>query len=156
MKPAAGVVISLLMLPAAVRADVWPPPDEPCTRQKVEKADEYCADYTTSYQDVWGCTKDPTANPAPTDPQLCRQSTDAARQACCTGWLAAGWSYRCKTKYNGPWYHVLWCRARQPGDPAPVKEDGGCTIGRGAAGGAAGLALIAVVLVLSLLRQRRR
>jgi hypothetical protein len=42
---------------------------------------------------------------------------------CCNGWIAAGWQYRCKT-YGATGYSVLWCRARQAGDPSPPEQPG--------------------------------
>ena len=118
-KALSGLVAVLWLAPAPVRADV-PPPDgfqESCTRASQEKANEYCTLYAGSYKDLWGCTTDKINTPP--DPSKCGDSSQMA--VCCNGWLAAGWTYRCKT-YGASAFQAMWCRARQPTDPP--KPDG--------------------------------
>ncbi len=175
-KALAGLVAVLWLVPAVALADV-PPPDgfeESCTRAKQEKPNEFCATYAGSYKDLWGCTTDKVNTPP--DPQKCGDSSQQA--VCCNGWLAAGWSYRCKT-YGASAFQAMWCRARQPTDPpkpdgkvsaagdgkvsssgdnkGPPAAEKGCAIS--GASGAGPLLLLALPLLALLaleLRRRRR
>ena len=134
---AIGWVGALLLVITPAGADVAPPPDyvEQCTRAKQEADSEYCELASASYEDPYGClagTLDDTGN-GPADPEACKSGVAATDADCCQEWIDDGWSYRCKT-YGGSFYSALWCRARQPGDPArPVDEipesgDDGCSI----------------------------
>jgi hypothetical protein len=161
----------LWLAPAAARADI-PPPDgylESCTRAKREGTNEFCAEYSASYKDIWGCTTDKVNTPP--DPSKCNDQAQMA--VCCNGWIAAGWTYRCKT-YGASAFKALWCRQRQATDPpkpdakspaagdskpasgdakAPPAGESGCGIGGAAS--ASPLVIIAVAL-LALFGRRRR
>ena len=138
----------LVLLPTSIAtADIPPDPgyEEDCTIAKVQEADEYCEAHSASFQDVWGCTGD-EAN-TPSDPEACSQNTNESQQACCNGWLAAGWTYRCSTA-GASVFDTIWCRARVEDDPAApdpaVEEENGggdgCThVGQATSGGLSAL-----------------
>jgi len=154
---------SVVLAAAPGRADIPPPPDyvEQCARAKQEADDEYCELRTAYYADAFGCLAGEGNDPA--DPQACESAQAATDLDCCAGWIDDGWSYRCRT-YGGSFWSAMWCRARQPGDPARPADDteaesagggDGCSASQGSTGGAIDW-LILLALGLGSLHYRRR
>lgn len=154
--PAWCLAGTVLLVSSLAYADVPPPPDyvEMCTRAKQELDDEYCELHNAFYSDPYACIEGEGNDPA--DPEACAEAQSPEESDCCAGWIADGWSYRCKT-YGASAYNVLWCRARVDGDPPrPVdpaaeegEEDDGCSVGAARPRGTTAALLLLLLLGLA-------
>lgn len=161
MKSRIGWVVTglLMVAPSLARADVAPPSDyvEQCTVPRKQKPGEHCVARRAWHQDYWGCGAD--KKNLPRDEEACKKYSRSPQKLCCKGWLADGWTFRCKSA-GASVFKMVWCRPRVAGDPPkpPVVEarkKQGCSLPAWQGSEFASLPLLLGLLLVVWLRIRR-